>query len=139
MPDAMVVRCFYVLIHGEFDERVQLAPEVPARGFYTSRWVVADGDEAAVRKAFHSAEQELQQWSDVRDGLVGVSMEAEEVRAALGGAGSAAAVEASRFMAKRNDRFPPVPATIDPLRTLAFNICLPPIGEHRCWRSRSPM
>ena len=79
MLDAVAVRCFCVIIHGEFNERVRLAPDVPARGFYTSRWVLADGEETAVRKAFHSAEQELQQWSDVRDGLVEVRMEAEEV------------------------------------------------------------
>jgi hypothetical protein len=79
MQDAVAVRCFHILIHGQFDERVRLAPEVPARGFYTSRWVVADGEKTAIRKAFLSAERELHQWSEVRDGLVGVSMEAEEV------------------------------------------------------------
>ena len=75
------MRCFHVLIHGQFSERVCLAREVPARGFYTSRWVLARSHETAVHKAFRSAEQELQQWDDVRDGLVGVGMGAEEVEA----------------------------------------------------------
>lgn len=75
------MQCFHVFIRGEFDERVLIAPEVPTRGFYTSRWVLADSEETAICKAYRSAELELQQWSDVRDGLVEVSMEAEEVRA----------------------------------------------------------
>ena len=73
------MRCYHVLIHGEFNARVQLAPEVPTKGFYTSLWVIAQEEKAAVSKAFRSAEQELRQWSDVRDGLVAVRMEAEEV------------------------------------------------------------
>ena len=81
IPDAVIVYCFHVLIHGEFSERVRLSPEVPVIGFYTSRWVLASSDKSAVSKAFRSAELELQQWADVRDGLVGVSMEAEEVAA----------------------------------------------------------
>ena len=48
---------------------------------YTTRWVIAEAGEAAVRKAFRSAERELQEWSDVRDGLVGIKMEAENVSA----------------------------------------------------------
>ena len=73
--------CFRVLIHGAFTARVLLAPEVNARGFYTTRWVVAADKQTAVSKAFQSARRELEQWSDVRDGLVAVDMEAEEVDA----------------------------------------------------------
>ena len=76
------MRCFHVLIHGQFDVRVQLAPEVPARGFYTSRWVITGGRDEAVRKAFRSAKRELQQWSDIRDGLVSVTMETETLEPA---------------------------------------------------------
>jgi hypothetical protein len=79
MPSAM--RCFLVLIHGAFTAAVQLAPEVDAHGFYTTRWVVAFDKQNAVRKAFQSARRELNQWSDVRDGLVQVEMEAEKVEA----------------------------------------------------------
>jgi len=60
---------------------LQLAPEAVAHGFYTTRWVVAVDEEAAVRKAFGSARRELSRWSDVRDGLVAVEMVAEEVDA----------------------------------------------------------
>ena len=38
-------------------------------------------EEGAVRKAFESARCELNRWSDVRDGLVSVEMEAEKVDA----------------------------------------------------------
>ena len=74
------VRCFQVFIHGQFEERVRLGPDdVEARGFYATRWVVADAEETAIRKAFQSAERELQQWSVVRDGLGGIKMQAEGV------------------------------------------------------------
>jgi hypothetical protein len=76
------VRCFRVLIHGQFERLVRLGPaDVEARGFYTTRWVAADAEENAIRKAFQSAKLELQQWSDIRDGLVGIDMEAEDVSA----------------------------------------------------------
>ena len=80
MPDVTPVQCFRVLIHGEFERLVRLGPaDVETRGFYTTRWVVADGQDSAIRKAFGSAKRELQKWSDIRDGLVGIDMEAEEV------------------------------------------------------------
>jgi hypothetical protein len=80
MPDVTVVRCFRVLIHGQFERLVQLGPaEVETRGFYTTRWVVADAEQSAIRKAFQSAKLELQQWSDIRDGLVSIDLEAEDV------------------------------------------------------------
>jgi len=82
MPDASGVGCFRILIHGDFTARVKLAPEMAhARGFYTTRWVMASDKATAIRKAFSSARTELNQWSDVRDGLVAVEMEAEEVDA----------------------------------------------------------
>lgn len=80
MPDVTAVQCFRVLIRGEFERLVRLGPaDVETRGFYTTRWVVADGQDSAIRKGFGSAKRELQQWSDIRDGLVGIDMEAEEV------------------------------------------------------------
>ena len=76
------MRCFRVLIHGQFERLVQLGPvEAETRGFYTTRWVVAETEESAVLKAFESAKRELQQWSDIRDGFVGINMETEEVSA----------------------------------------------------------
>ena len=72
------MRIFHVLIHGGFTARVRLAPEVSTQGFYTSRWVLARDEAAAVQKAFRSARAELDQWDDIRDGLVSVNFEAEE-------------------------------------------------------------
>ena len=77
---SQALQCFRVLIHGEFERLVQLGPaDVETRGFYTTRWVVAGAKESAIRKAFVSAKRELEQWSDIREGLVGISMEADEV------------------------------------------------------------
>jgi hypothetical protein len=81
MPDIVAVRCFRVIVHGQFERPVQVGPaDVETRGFYTTRWVLAAANESAILKAFASAKRELQQWSDIRDGLVGIDMEAEEVR-----------------------------------------------------------
>ena len=82
MPDARSVRSFRVLIHGQFARRVRLSPaETDIGGFYTTRWVVADTKENATRKAFQLAKRELEQWGDIRDGLVGIDMKAEDVNA----------------------------------------------------------
>jgi hypothetical protein len=70
---------FQALIHGAFTAHVRLVPEVEARGFYTTRWVLARNEAEAAKKAFRSARQELNQWSDLRDGLVSVTMEVEEI------------------------------------------------------------
>jgi hypothetical protein len=79
---SVLVRCFRVLIHGRFERLVRLGPaDVQTRGFYTTRWVVAGTNDGATRKAFASAKRELQQWADIRDGLVGIDMEAEDVSA----------------------------------------------------------
>lgn len=76
------MRCFRVLIHGQFERFVQLGTEdTRARGFYTTRWIVADAKDNAISKAFESAKAELQQWSDIRDGLVAIQMEADDVSA----------------------------------------------------------
>jgi len=72
---------FRVLVHGAFTAHVRLNPEVQARGFYTTRWVFARDEAAAAEKAFNSARSELKKWSDVRDGLVSVAMDAEDVQA----------------------------------------------------------
>ena len=75
-----LVRCFQVLIHGAFRPRLNFGPEMGARGFYTTRWVVTANEQAAIRKAFTSARRELvTKQADIRDGLVAIEMEAEEV------------------------------------------------------------
>jgi hypothetical protein len=78
-----VVQYLRVLIHGHFQRRVQLRPdELETAGFYTTtRWLVAVSNSAAVNKAFRSAERELQHRPEIRDGFVGINMEAEEVDA----------------------------------------------------------
>jgi hypothetical protein len=43
--------------------------------------VVADTKENATLKAFQLAKRELEQWADIRDGLVGIDMKAEDVSA----------------------------------------------------------
>ena len=74
------VRCFRVVIHGAFQPRLNLGSDVSARGFYTTRWVVTPDEQAAVGKAFNSARGELARGHpDIRDGLVTIDMEAEEV------------------------------------------------------------
>jgi hypothetical protein len=79
MPTPM--QCFQVIIHGAFNSPVAFAPETGVRGFYTTRWVATTDSQRAVSKAFRSARRELNQWPDVRDGLVAVEMEAEDVAA----------------------------------------------------------
>lgn len=80
LHDVVAVHCFRVLIHGEFNRLVRLgAADVETRGFYTTRWVIAATKESAVRRAFRSAHVELEEWSDIRDGLVAIDMEAEDV------------------------------------------------------------
>jgi hypothetical protein len=74
------VRCFVVLIHGAFRPRLSFGPEISARGFYTTRWVVTFDAGTAVAKAFASARRELmQKHADIRDRLVSIEMEAEAV------------------------------------------------------------
>ena len=80
MPDTGPVTCFQIRIHGRFDVQVTGgSTPCSARGFVTTRWVVAASVETAIQKAFRSAKRELNQWPDVRHGLVSIRMEAEEV------------------------------------------------------------
>jgi hypothetical protein len=74
------VRCFLVLIHGAFQPRLHFGAELTACGFYTTRWIVSPNKETAIRRAFDSVRRELvAKQTDIRDGLVKVEMEAEEV------------------------------------------------------------
>jgi hypothetical protein len=74
------VRCFLVLLHGAFRPRLNFGPEISARGFYTTRWVVTSDEQTAIVRAFASARRELQEkHADIRDGLVSIEMEAQEV------------------------------------------------------------
>ena len=75
-----MLQVYCVLIHGTFEAAVCLQQDqLPARGFYTTRWVLARDGLKAREKAFRSARRELNEWSDLRDGLVAVRMEAESV------------------------------------------------------------
>lgn len=71
--------CFAVLVQGSFSEPLGLGPGLHARGFYTTRWVVALDRRSATRKALQSIRRDLNQWLDVRDGRVTVEMEVEEI------------------------------------------------------------
>jgi hypothetical protein len=74
------VRCFLVIIHGAFRPRLNFGSEISAEGFYTTRWVVASNEKIAISKAVASARSELvEKQPDIRDGLVSIDMEAEEV------------------------------------------------------------
>jgi hypothetical protein len=74
------VHCFCVLIHGAFRPRLNFGSEMSARGFYTTRWVVAFDENSAIAKAFASARRELTQMhTDIRDRLVSVEMEPDEI------------------------------------------------------------
>ncbi len=74
------MRCFSVLIHGAFRPRLNCGSELSARGFYTTRWVVTSDEHTAIGNAFDSARRELTaEQPDIRDGLVAIEMEAEEV------------------------------------------------------------
>jgi len=75
------VHCFVVLIEGEFERLVDVGFAEHAGGFYTSRWVVARTKAAAIPKALRSAKRELEQWPDIRDGLVRINMQVESVGA----------------------------------------------------------
>ena len=79
MPDVIAVRCFRVLIQGDFERRVRVDPaETDVRGFYTTRWVAARNESSAEPKALEAARRELRQWPDIRDGLIGASIRVEE-------------------------------------------------------------
>jgi hypothetical protein len=74
------MRIYSVLIHGAFQPHVRLEPsDFQTHGFYTTRWVLARSEAEATEKAFRSATRELNRWPDLRDGLVSVNMEAEEI------------------------------------------------------------
>jgi hypothetical protein len=75
----VLVWCYRVIIHGAFSAQVKLDWEVPAQGFYTTRWVVASNRQTAIAKAFLSARRELDRWADIRDGLIAIDMEATDV------------------------------------------------------------
>ena len=75
-----LMRCFQVLIHGAFRPRLNFGAELSAHGFYTTRWVLASDEQTAIKKGFSSARRELlTKQADIRDGLVSMNMEAEEI------------------------------------------------------------
>ena len=81
MPEATDMRCFVVLIEGEFERLVRVGFPDEVRGFYTTRLVVAANASAAIPKAMHSAKRELEKWPDIRDGLTRINMQVESVAA----------------------------------------------------------
>lgn len=81
----MLVRCFYVLVHGRLNWRAEPAvaadPE-PFRplGFYCHRYVLASDVEQAKEKAFRRVRENLEnQIHWVSEGSATLELEAEEV------------------------------------------------------------
>lgn len=75
------MRCFYVLVHGEFEYLVDPVPSgLDLEGFYASRCLFAHDSEDAIQRALAKVRRGLSKWnSDIRDGLVSVRLDADEV------------------------------------------------------------
>jgi hypothetical protein len=69
------------MIHGVFAQHLNLNSEVKARGFYTTRWVMATNEAAAAERARKAALDELQEWYDVREGVACVALNTEDIQA----------------------------------------------------------
>lgn len=89
MMDALVVRCFYVLVHGTLRWRAEPAPceNDPATsrplGFYCHRYVLASGEDHATTVAFHRVRENLEKHTGwIGRGLATLELEAEELTAA---------------------------------------------------------
>ena len=81
----MVVRCFYVLVHGKLRWRTEPAitddpDDFRPTGFYCHRYVLASDRDGARDKVFRRVREDLEQQTGwVRNGLATVDLEAEEV------------------------------------------------------------
>ena len=75
------MRCYLVLVHGIFDYHVKPAPSgMDVEGFFAGRSVLARDEEQAKERAFAKVKSGLAAWNaDVRDGLVSVRLDAEDV------------------------------------------------------------
>jgi hypothetical protein len=75
------MRCYLVMVHGVFDYHVKpLASGLDLAGFYAGRSVLARDQQDAVQRAFAKVDKGLARWSsDIRDGLVSVRLEADDV------------------------------------------------------------
>jgi hypothetical protein len=85
MTDAIVMRCFYVLVHGRLNWDPALpAPREPDEsrpvGFYCHRYVLASDDDEAVEKAFRRVRKNLDgQTGWLTRRVVELGLEAEEI------------------------------------------------------------
>jgi len=75
------MRCFYVLVHGQFAYHVKPAPSgVESEGVFASRCLFAHDEADAVERALGRVRRSLAKWNpDIRDGLISVRLDAEEV------------------------------------------------------------
>ena len=75
------VRCYLVLVHGIFDYHVKPLPSgMDFEGFFAGRSVLARNKDQAKERAFSKVETGLAEWNaDIRDGLVSIRLEAEDV------------------------------------------------------------
>ena len=75
------MRCYLVLVHGLFDYHLKPLPSgLDFQGFYAGRSVFARDEPHARERAFARVRKGLSAWNaDVRDGLVSLRLEAEEI------------------------------------------------------------
>jgi hypothetical protein len=75
------MRCYLVLVHGLFDYHVKpLSSGLDLTGFYAGRSVFAQDEQDAAQRALAKVKNGLARWStDIRDGLVSVRLEVEDV------------------------------------------------------------
>ena len=81
ITDVLAMRCYLVMVHGVFDYHVKpLASGFDLTGFYAGRSVYARDERDAALRAFIQINKGLARWSDdIREGLVSVRLEAEDV------------------------------------------------------------
>lgn len=75
------MRCYYVLVHGELQYHLDReATGLQSKGFVAARCLFARNAEEATFKAFAKVTRGLaERNADIRDGLISVKFEAEEV------------------------------------------------------------
>jgi hypothetical protein len=76
-----MMRCYYVLVHGKFVYHVKPAPSgIQHEGVFASRCLFARDEDDARDRALRRVNRSLSEYNaDIRDGLVSVRLEVEDV------------------------------------------------------------
>jgi hypothetical protein len=88
MVDALIMRCFYVLMHGRLrwqaeEASTQNESATRPQGFYCHRYVLASGEDQAEVTAFRRVRETLEKQTGwLGAGLAALELEAEELTAA---------------------------------------------------------